>query len=293
MLTFDWLVDEPTLVKQFLKKKGISRRLLSRIKFHGGNIYVNERQAIATRQLSVGDHIRVVLPPEGKQEIIPPINQAIDILYEDDHYIAVNKPAGYTSIPSQYNPQGSMANILKAYYQRQDYANQVIHVVTRLDRDTSGIMLFAKHAFAHSLIDKVLQEKQIMKQYLAITDKLVSDHAHGFIEAPIGRSPHSIIERQVSAEGKPAMTEYELWKQDSRFNYYRVILHTGRTHQIRVHFAHCQAPLVGDDLYGGSLAYGIERQALHCRQISFVHPISEQKITIEAPLPQDLQELSQ
>ena len=138
MMVFEWQADEALLTRTFLKHRGISRRLLSRIKFHGGQILVNGQEENVRHQSTVGDKVTVILPNEGKQEIIEAIHLPIDILFEDDHYIAVNKPAGYTSIPSQYNPQGSMANILKAYYQRQDYDNQVIHVVTRLDRDKIG-----------------------------------------------------------------------------------------------------------------------------------------------------------
>ncbi len=288
MMVFEWQADEALLTRTFLKHRGISRRLLSRIKFHGGQILVNGQEENVRHQLTVGDKVTVILPNEGKQEIIEAIHLPIDILFEDGHYIAVNKPAGYTSIPSQYNPQGSMANILKAYYQRQDYDNQVIHVVTRLDRDTSGVMLFAKHAFAHGLIDQQMQQKGIEKTYLAVSDKKVSDLDHGFIDDPIARSPRSIIERRVHESGQSALTEYWLAEQVGALKVYKVQLHTGRTHQIRVHFAFNDAPLIGDDLYGGQMDHGIQRQALHCRSLKFKHQFSGEMVEIQAPLPEDI-----
>lgn len=288
MMVFEWQAEEALLTRTFLKHQGISRRMLSRIKFHGGQILVNGKEQNVRFKLTSGDKVTVVLPSEGKQEIIEPIDLPIDILFEDEHYIAVNKPAGFTSIPSQYNPQGSVANILKAYYQKQDYENQVIHVVTRLDRDTSGVMLFAKHAFAHGLIDQQMQKNGIEKTYLAIAEHRVSDVQHGFIDDPIARSPRSIVERRVHESGQTALTEYWLENQVNNMNIYRVQLHTGRTHQIRVHFAFNGAPLVGDDLYGGSLAYPMKRQALHCRSLKFKHHFTGQMMEIEAPMPDDI-----
>lgn len=288
MLAFDWVADQAVYTRTFLKYKGVSRRLLARIKFHGGQILVNGQEQHAKHVLSPGDKVTVKMPPEGLQEIIEPIDAPIDILFEDEHFIFVNKPAGFTSIPSQYNPQGSMANILKAYYQRQNYDNQVIHVVTRLDRDTSGVMLFAKHQFAHGLVDQTMREKGVNKRYTAFTHQTIDGKEHGFIKAPIGRAENSIIERRVVEGGKPAVTEFWLGKTLGEIYQYDIQLHTGRTHQIRVHFAHEGAPLAGDDLYGGLIEHGLERQALHCHMISFYHPFKQEDITVEAPLAPDI-----
>ncbi|AMC00062.1 RNA pseudouridine synthase [Aerococcus urinaehominis] len=287
---FTWTATQNVLLKSFLQKQGVSRRLLAKLKYHGGQIKVNNHQCTVRYQLEPGDQVTIVLPKEGKQEIIEPISQPIDILYEDEHLIAVNKPAGYTSIPSQYNPQGSMANILKAYYQHRDYDDQMIHVITRLDRDTSGIMLFARHRFAHAMMDQILQKKEISRQYIAFNRKKLPE-VHGFIEAPITRKTGSIIERQVGPEGKYALTEYQFDQEAAGINRYRVKLHTGRTHQIRVHFAYQGAPLLGDELYGGQPWQGLNRQALHCHQLSFIHPFTQHPLTIEAPLANDLSQL--
>lgn len=290
MLTFNWVVDQPVFLKTFLSNKGVSRRLLARIKFHGGEILVNGQQRYVKHVLNAGDNVTVLMPPEGTQDIIEPIDKPIEILFEDDHFIFINKPAGFTSIPSQYNPQGSMANILKAYYQQQNYTDQVIHVVTRLDRDTSGVMMFAKHQFAHGLIDQSMREKGVNKRYSAFTHQPLSRSNHGIVEAPIGRADHSIIERRVVEGGKPAKTEYWLHKEFGDIYMYDIQLHTGRTHQIRVHFAYSGAPLAGDDLYGGRVEPKLKRQALHCHAISFYHPFRQKEVMVEAPLAPDIQE---
>ena len=275
-------------VRTFLRGKGISRRLLARIKYHGGEVLLNDEPRYVGTQAVVGDRIKVLIPDEGKQEEIEGMPGPLEILFEDDHYLAVNKPAYYTSIPSFHNPQGSMANILKAYYQAQNYDNQVIHVVTRLDRDTSGVMLFAKHQFAHSLLDQSLRQGGIDKRYWAFTPDPLQPKDQGFIEAGIGRKPGSIIERRVDPDGKPALTEYQLLRETAAGYLYGVRLHTGRTHQIRVHFAYAGAPLYGDSLYGGDLAAGLARQALHCRSLSFNHPLTGDHLQIIAPLADEL-----
>ena len=288
MLSFEWTVHQDMYVRTFLRGKGISRRLLARIKYHGGEVLLNDEPRYVGTQAVVGDRIKVLIPDEGKQEEIEGMPGPLEILFEDDHYLAVNKPAYYTSIPSFHNPQGSMANILKAYYQAQNYDNQVIHVVTRLDRDTSGVMLFAKHQFAHSLLDQSLRQGGIDKRYWAFTPDPLQPKDQGFIEAGIGRKPGSIIERRVDPDGKPALTEYQLLRETAAGYLYGVRLHTGRSHQIRVHFAYAGAPLYGDSLYGGDLAAGLDRQALHCRSLSFNHPLTGDHLQIIAPLADEL-----
>lgn len=287
MLKLHWTAEYPLLLKKFLKQQGVSRRLLARLKFHEGKILVNGQLTPVNYQLAVGDEVTVVLPPEGKQPDILPISYPLDILFEDEHYIVVNKPAGYTSLPSSYNPQGSLANMLKAYYIDQGYDNQVIHVVTRLDRDTSGAMLFAKHRYAHSLIDHVVTHQAIEKRYLAFT-KIPLAAKTGQISAPIARKPGSIIERCVSETGKRAITSYALREETPLYMAYDVWLHTGRTHQIRVHFSHAGAPLIADDLYGGPPSPWLGRQALHCAKLKFTHPLTGDTLSLKAPLPADL-----
>ncbi|WP_442780948.1 RluA family pseudouridine synthase [Aerococcus sp. Group 1] len=274
-------------MKTFLRQKGVSRRQLAKIKYHGGTILVNNKRVGSKYFLSLGDQVTIIYPAEGSQDQIMAVDFPLDILYEDRDYLIVNKPAGYTSIPSQFKDEYSMANFVNAYFVRKNYENQVIHVVTRLDRFTSGAMIFAKHKYAHSQIDQLMQSGGINKQYLAFTHSAIGSDQHGLIEAPIGRKEGSIIERCVRADGQHAKTEY--WLEDSQAGLYRyrVQLHTGRTHQIRVHFAYLGAPLCGDDLYGGSQEAGLSGQALHCQRLAFKQPLTQEDLVIEAPLSQD------
>ena len=178
----------------------------------------------------------MVIPPSGEHETVIPSEVPIDILYEDDYLLIINKPVGTASIPSKLHPDHSMANRVKGYYKRRGYADQITHVVTRLDRDTTGVMMFAKHRVVHAWMDQALRDKTIEKKYLAIVHDTATLEEHGMIDAPIGRHEGSIINRCVSEDGKPSLTEY--WKKETLdgADLVEILLHTGRTHQIRVHF---------------------------------------------------------
>lgn len=182
---------------------------------------------------------------------------------------------GYASIPSAIH-SNTIANFIKGYYVEQDYPNKQVHIVTRLDRDTSGLMLFAKHGYAHARLDKQLQARAIEKRYFALVSGDGQLPDQGEIIAPIGRSKDSIITRTVDPMGKYARTSYQVvGRYAENVHLVDIKLHTGRTHQIRVHFSHIGFPLLGDDLYGGRLDLGITRQALHCHFLSFHNPFTE------------------
>ena len=204
--------------------------------------------------------------------------------------MVINKPFGVASIPS-VNHSNTIANFIKGYYVNQNYENQQVHIVTRLDRDTSGLMLFAKHGYAHARLDKQLQKKAIEKRYFALVKGNGYLEPQGEIIAPIARDEDSIITRRVAKGGKYAHTSYQIVESYGDIHLVDIRLHTGRTHQIRVHFSHIGFPLLGDDLYGGSLDHGIERQALHCHYLSFYHPFLEEQLELECPLPDDFNTL--
>ncbi|MDO4680157.1 MAG: RluA family pseudouridine synthase [Aerococcus sp.] len=290
-MEFQWRAHQSMYVRSFLKGRGISRRLLNQIKYHGGKIIVNGHPETVKYTLQVGDIVQVTLPPEQDTSVLAFDHGELPVLYEDDHYLIINKPPGLTSIPVYYDDTNSIANWVKAYYESHHYENQVIHIVTRLDRLTSGGMVIAKHRFAHTLLEDLMLAGDVTKVYTAYTNHPVSSDKHGWIEAPIGRKDGSIIERCVTPAGKPAKTEY--WMEEklkSDLYQYRVQIHTGRTHQIRVHFAHQGAPLVGDTLYGGNARPPLNRQALHCCSLSFTHPITREALHITAPLSSDIRE---
>ncbi|WP_159559663.1 RluA family pseudouridine synthase [Streptococcus halichoeri] len=274
-MRFEFLASRQVKVKTLLKEHDISRGLLAKIKYKGGNILVNGILFNAIYLLQAGDLVTVDIPDEPAFEKLEAIKHPLTIVYEDDHFLVLNKPHGFASIPS-VNHSNTMANFVKAYYLEQGYPNQQIHIVTRLDRDTSGLMLLAKHGYAHARLDKQLQARSIEKRYYALVAGPSDLPDYGEIIAPIGRSEDSIITRRVVADGKYARTTYQVVARYPKgVHLVDIRLHTGRTHQIRVHFAHIGFPLLGDDLYGGRLDLGITRQALHCHSLSFYNPFTK------------------
>ncbi|WP_209125544.1 RluA family pseudouridine synthase [Alkalihalobacillus sp. BA299] len=280
----DW---EGKLLREFLKvEKKLSKRALADIKFAGGSLFVNGETATVRKTLQSGDEVTIVFPPETRSEsiLLEPI--ALDILFEDDHFLVINKPAGMPTIPSRDHLSGTLANGVLYYYDQKGISS-TFHAVNRLDRDTSGIVVIAKHRFAHDLMAKEQKAGQIHREYIAIIHgQLMTEK--GTIQAPIGRKSDSIIEREVRSDGQEAITHYTVLLQRDEETVVRVKLETGRTHQIRVHFASIGHPLLGDDLYGGERKK-IDRQALHSYYCSFIHPFTYENITIEAKVPLDMQ----
>ena len=159
-MRFEFIADEHVKVKTFLKKHEVSKGLLAKVKFRGGAILVNDQPQNATYLLDIGDRVTIDIPAEEGFETLEAIERPLDILYEDDHFLVLNKPYGVASIPS-VNHSNTIANFIKGYYVKQNYENQQVHIVTRLDRDTSGLMLFAKHGYAHARLDKQLQKSPL------------------------------------------------------------------------------------------------------------------------------------
>ncbi|AQP54164.1 RNA pseudouridine synthase [Vagococcus penaei] len=292
-MKFEWIVTEQEiLLKTFLRQQGVSKKLLAKIKFQGGTLLVNGVERTVRHFVQVHDVVTVIIPDEGEHETMLPYASILDIVYEDDHILVVNKPSGVASIPAQYHPNGTMANRVKYYYNQQNYVNRIIHVVTRLDRDTTGLMLFAKHGFAHAMLDKQLQDGRLKKHYMAlVSGRIETLEKMAMIDLPIGRDMTSLIKRQVIATGQRALTEYQLVQRTEQVALVDVQLHTGRTHQIRVHFSALGCPLLGDNMYDGNCDLGITRQALHCRRLVFDHPFTKEKIEIQQPLPTDMARL--
>lgn len=293
-MEFSWIYDEnePKQIKYFLRELGISKRLLAKIKFQGGKIKVNHQIQNVLFYLTKNDQLQVVIPNEAEHETMLLDTTPIDIVFEDKHYLVVNKPVNIPSIPAQYHPNGTMANRVKAYYKEKNYANQVVHIVTRLDRDTTGLMLFAKHGFAHALLDQELRNKRVVKIYQALVGGNIANlDSHGRIDLPIGRDHSSLMKRQVISTGQQAITEYWIEEKYTDFAAVRIQLHTGRTHQIRVHFSAIGCPLMGDELYGRE-KQRIKRQALHCSCLYFKHPFTKQEIELKLPLPLDMKNIS-
>ena len=205
----------------------------------------------------------------------------LSILYEDKHLLVVNKPVRMDTHPNAPQQSDTLANAVVFHLQANGEFMDVRHV-HRLDRDTTGAVLFAKHPFAGSILDKMLEERKIKRTYLAIVHGIMTNRK-GTIKEPIGRDRHHATRRRVSPGGQTAITHYEVLKTNRRKNLsvVKCQLATGRTHQIRVHFSHIGHPLAGDILYGGKPIF--ERQALHAVKLEFIHPFTEEAIVCHAP----------
>lgn len=286
-----WVIDNQNagkLIKEFLKEEEISRTALTDIKFQGGSILVNEENVNVRYKLMEGDQLTIIFPPENPSDGVQGENIPIEILFEDTYLLVVNKPAGMSTIPSREHPTGSLANALIGYY-HQIGLGATAHIVTRLDRDTSGIVLIAKHRHVHHLFSKMQQKGLVKRTYEALAGGVISQD-YGTINQPIGRKDESIIEREVRSDGQYASTHFTVMENYNGFTRVELQLETGRTHQIRVHMSFIGHPLLGDDLYGGDTCL-IRRQALHCKRIHFIHPFSGLKMTFSAPLPKDIAEI--
>ncbi|MEW8988147.1 MAG: RluA family pseudouridine synthase, partial [Bacillus sp. (in: firmicutes)] len=255
--------DQGKMLREYLKEKEISKSALTDIKFKGGFISVNGDEVNVRYILKDADRVKVEFPPEVPSEGMKGEEIPLTIVYEDEYLLVVNKPPGMNTIPSREHPNGSLANALIGYYKRNGIS-ATTHIVTRLDRDTSGLVLIAKHSHIHHLFSKQQRSGGVKRSYEAFA---VGDVAQdeGMIEAPIARKPDSIIEREVRPDGQYACTLFKVNKRYRKFTHMNIRLKTGRTHQIRVHMSFFGHPLLGDTLYGGNKDF-IQRQALHCRE---------------------------
>lgn len=280
--------EEPIKLKTFIKNEGISRHLMAKVRHDNGKVIVNGIENPHFNQITKGSQVTIVLPPEKnrKNELIPSY-VPLDIVYEDHDFLIINKPPHLLSIPSIPQPYDSLVNRVYGYYKLRGYQGIVPHIVTRLDRDTTGLVLFAKHRYAHALLTQKTKHPIKKIYYAILSGDFPQDHL--LINEPIGRVPDSLIQRQVISTGRTSQTE--LWVKEHLKNctLCKLQLHTGRTHQIRVHCSYLGYPLVGDTLYGGKIQMPLQRQALHCQHLEFYHPFTKQKMVFETPLPTDMQ----
>lgn len=277
--------DKGKLLRDFLKEKEISKSALTDIKFKGGYISVNDQEKNVRYIMQPGDLVTVMFPEEVPSERMKAEHIPLTIVYEDDYILVVNKPAAMNTIPSREHPYGSLANALIGHYDRNEIS-ATTHIVTRLDRDTSGLVLVAKHSHVHHLFSKQQRTGDVKRTYEAFAEgNFALDE--GKVEEPIARKADSIIERTVDPSGQYACTIYTVLGSYSGFSHIQLRLLTGRTHQIRVHMSHIGHPLLGDTLYGGNHEL-ISRQALHCRKIRFFHPFLNEELEFIADLPDDM-----
>lgn len=266
----------------------ISDRLLLRLK-KADKILVNGQIAFINTLLQENDRVEIYIDFEEDNSNIPATKMNLDILYEDDAYLVINKPSGIPVHPSMDHYEDSLSNGVK-YYLDLIGLHKKIRPVNRLDKNTSGIVIFAKNEYIQECFVKQMQSHIFVKEYLAICDGIFKQKM-GTINASISRKENSIIERCINPDGDIAITHYKVINENRDIeNPYSVVickLETGRTHQIRVHMNYIGHPLLGDTLYGISSPL-IHRQSLHSYRTSFVHPITKIPVCYTAPLPEDL-----
>ncbi|MGM0753256.1 MAG: RluA family pseudouridine synthase [Bacillota bacterium] len=248
-----------------------------------GDIKVNGVLISWSQPLSPGDTIQLHLFKEVEYDV-PPTYGEIDVLFEDDHLIVVNKPAGIDTHTNHPNETHSLANLVAFHHQAQGESCRVLHI-HRLDHDTSGAIIFAKHPLSKAILDRLLTERQIKRTYHALVHGRLKQKK-GTISEPIGRDRHHNTRRRVSPSGQDAVTHYKVLEYKNTYTLVEIQLDTGRTHQIRVHMSHIGHPLVGDTLYGGKPI--LRRQALHAARISFPHPLTGEWIECEADCDDDI-----
>ena len=290
----DYIIDEDSAglrVEQFLRRKRYSGQNLSEIKRMPKSILVNGVHYYMRQELSKGDHLQVRICETQNSEKIPPTKLPLDIIYEDEDLLVLNKPAGMPIHPSLNNYTNSIANALAYYFQSQGKPF-IFRCCNRLDRDTSGLTIVSKHLVSGSILSDMTKYREVHREYLAIARGSVTP-SEGTIPAPLGRKEGTIIERTVDWEhGEDAVTHYKVVKEANGHSLVSLRLETGRTHQIRIHMKYLGYPLIGDYLYNPDMEY-MTRQALHSHHMELTHPITGEHMSFTAPLPEDMTRVMQ
>ena len=286
-------------LKEVLKTKfEISDRLLTKLK-KSNLILLNNSVVNIKSPVNSNDVVEISLDYNEDNTNIVPTKMNLKIVFEDDSLLVLNKPAGYPIHPSMLHFEDSISNGVRYYFDSINL-HKKIRPVNRLDKDTSGLVIFAKNEYVQECLVRQMKNNQFTKEYIAICEGVLQNNC-GIINAPIARKAGSIIERCVDNSGDIAITHYDVVKvgnlkdscihySSNTFSIVHLVLETGRTHQIRVHMAHLGNPIVGDTLYGHSSEI-IKRQALHSNKVSFIHPITHEKISLSAPLFEDMQQI--
>ncbi len=289
--TFDYIIPTEyhgcTLLS-FLKFQQYSSPIITHLKRTKNGILLNGEWGRVRDILREGDNLTINLLETDSSKNIVPVNLPLDIVYEDEDILVVNKASNMPIHPSQGNYDNTLANAI-AHYFHQKGESFTYRCINRLDRDTTGLLIVAKHMHSASILSNMVQSREIHREYLAIATG--STPESGTIIAPIGRVSGSTIERCVNYEnGEYACTNYKTILTQNGYSLVSLQLETGRTHQIRVHMKHIGHPLPGDFLYNPDYS-AIKRQALHSYKLSFNHPITAEKMEFVADLPDDMRKI--
>lgn len=281
-------------ISMFLKEKEYSRAVIIELKKTKTGIQKNGTWAGVNEILNTGDILEICLTEQRSSENIVPKELQLDILYEDEDILVVNKPYDTPIHPSVNNYNNTLANGVVHYYQQQNKP-YIFRCINRLDRDTTGVTILTKNLISASILSKRMKERGLSRTYVAFVEGITKEE--GTIDLPIGREEGTIIKRKIDEkEGKHAVTHYckleELQVEGKAVSVVALQLETGRTHQIRVHMASIGHPLLGDFLYNES-NHMLTRQALHAVSCAFYHPITGEYKRITAPLPKDMAMLMQ
>ena len=273
-------------VRQILKSEfNMSNRLITKLK-QNKLIYLNDKEIFLDKIISVGDVVKCKIDFNESSENIISTKMNLNIIYEDDYFLVVNKPFNIAVHPSILHYNNSLSNGVKYYFDSIGL-NRKIRPVNRLDRDTTGLVIFAKNEYIQECLIKQMQTGNFYKEYIAILEGTLKEKK-GTIDAPIARKEGSIIERCIDVSGSKSITHYEVLYTINNLSVVKFILETGRTHQIRLHSKYIGHPILGDTLYGNKSNL-ILRQALHCHKISFIHPITKNKLELISTMPEDMQ----
>ncbi len=253
------------------------------------DVYLNDKgvEQNFNIRLKLNDKLRLPVFIDEEPDFLPE-NLPLDILYEDDFLLIVNKESNIEVHPDNKDGLHTLANAVSFYYQKTNQLHR-IRYIHRLDKDTSGAIVFVKNYFTHNLYDYLLMNKEIKRYYMALVTGKLTDKV-GIINKKIGRDRHHNQRRIISKTGDEAKTAYKLIKQYNDYALVELELFTGRTHQIRVHMASINCPLLGDELYGEKSTL-INRQALHAHRIELIHPVTLKRFTVNAPIPDDMKKL--
>ena len=279
--------EDGLTIGRFLKRKRYSGQNLTQLKKREQGILLNNNPAYVIHKLAEGDTLTINILEEEISKKIPPVPLPLHIVYEDEDLMVLDKPADMPIHPSMKNYENSLANGLAWYFASQNIPF-VFRCINRLDRDTTGLTIIAKHMVSGGILSVMAARREISREYLAIVSG-TGMPPEGTVDAPLGRKPGSAIERMVDFEhGERAVTHYRVLQEINGCSLISLHLETGRTHQIRVHMKYLGYPLIGDFLYHPDKTL-ISRQALHSCRLEFSHPITGQPMVFTSPLPEDMQ----
>ena len=271
-------------IKEFLKENNIGRGKVESIRVNKEALINGEIKSLETK-LCLNDCLSFII---NEQIDFLPLNEKIEIVYEDDYILIVNKPLNMIIHPDDKTKNGTLVNLVANYYKQKEI-NRKVRYIHRIDKETTGIVVFAKDFISEARLLKDLESNKLCRNYLAFVEGKLNKKK-GSINAPIGQDRHSKNKMCISSSGKTAITHYSVIKENDKYSLVKFSLETGRTHQIRVHAKYINHPLLGDVTYGGNYQY-INRVALHSYEVKFIHPITKKEINVKCDLPLDIKKL--